>query len=67
MRTRNLSYAQVAWLAHRLPLPLRSLGAMPARALEADSMQAGNQFKNAIYIIDDTDLLELTLKYQKYW
>ena len=62
MRTRNLSYAQVAWLAHRLPLPLRSLGAMRARALEA-----GNQLKNAIYIIDDTDLLELMLKYQKYW
>ena len=67
MRTRNLSYAQVAWLAHRLPLPLRSLGAMRARALEAVLVEAGNQLKNAIYIIDDTDLLELTLKYQKYW
>ena len=40
---------------------------MPARALEAVSVQAGNQLKNAIYIIDDTDLLELMLKYQKYW
>ena len=28
---------------------------------------SGNQLKNAIYIIDDTDLLELMLKYQKYW
>ena len=40
---------------------------MLARALEAVLVQAGNQLKNAIYIIDDTDLLELMLKHQKYW
>ena len=40
---------------------------MRARALEAVLVEAGNQLKIAIYIIDDTDLLELTLKYQKYW
>ena len=40
---------------------------MRARALEAVSMQAGNQLKNAIYIIDDTDLLELMLEHQNYW
>ena len=40
---------------------------MPARALEAVLVQAGNQLKNAIYIIDETDLLELMLKHQKYW
>ena len=40
---------------------------MLARALEAVLVQAGNQLKNAIYIIDDTDLLELMLEHQNYW
>ena len=40
---------------------------MLARALEAVLVQAGNQLKNAIYIIDETDLLELMLEHQNYW